>query len=216
MRCLCWYDWSKENQFLSIRQSSAHPVIWSAYAISSISNTARNVQWRTKKQRGLSSGSLKSPGVQGLECPLVLFVWPVERWHQVNVVIPELPGFAGDVKNDTALKTIMTAQYRTINRGGRSIYGKLVLSRELWLLCLSFALNVLGWISFGFNTRVPMTGSMLRASYISWQCSLFLTRLNRIVNITPQRSHSTRRKRSEMRISFVFVAYRCALHEEAK
>ena len=38
------------------------------------------------------------------------------------MVIPELPGFAGDVKNDTALKTIMTAQYRTVNRGGRSIY----------------------------------------------------------------------------------------------
>jgi phospholipase D1/2 len=38
------------------------------------------------------------------------------------VVIPELPGFAGDVKNDNALKTIMAAQYRTINRGGHSIY----------------------------------------------------------------------------------------------
>jgi len=38
------------------------------------------------------------------------------------VVIPELPGFAGDIKNDSALKTIMAAQYRTMNRGGHSIY----------------------------------------------------------------------------------------------
>ncbi|KAG6333866.1 hypothetical protein ID866_5221 [Astraeus odoratus] len=40
----------------------------------------------------------------------------------VIVVIPELPGFAGDVKNESGLKTIMAAQYRTINRGGHSIY----------------------------------------------------------------------------------------------
>ncbi|KAG8215687.1 hypothetical protein J3R82DRAFT_7561 [Butyriboletus roseoflavus] len=41
---------------------------------------------------------------------------------KVIVVIPEVPGFAGDIKNETALKTIMAAQYRTINRGGHSIY----------------------------------------------------------------------------------------------
>ncbi|KIN99261.1 hypothetical protein M404DRAFT_155707 [Pisolithus tinctorius Marx 270] len=41
---------------------------------------------------------------------------------KVIVVIPELPGFAGNVKDETALKTIMAAQYRTINRGGHSIY----------------------------------------------------------------------------------------------
>ncbi|KIL00158.1 hypothetical protein PAXRUDRAFT_821948 [Paxillus rubicundulus Ve08.2h10] len=41
---------------------------------------------------------------------------------KVVVVIPELPGFAGNVKSETALKTIMAAQYRTINRGGHSIY----------------------------------------------------------------------------------------------
>jgi phospholipase D1/2 len=40
----------------------------------------------------------------------------------VIVVIPELPAFAGDVKNESSLKTIMAAQYRTINRGGNSIY----------------------------------------------------------------------------------------------
>lgn len=41
---------------------------------------------------------------------------------KVIVVIPELPGFAGNIKDETALKTIMAAQYRTINRGGHSIY----------------------------------------------------------------------------------------------
>lgn len=41
---------------------------------------------------------------------------------KVFVVIPELPGFAGDVKNESGLKTIMAAQYRTMNRGGSSIY----------------------------------------------------------------------------------------------
>jgi phospholipase D1/2 len=38
------------------------------------------------------------------------------------VVIPELPAFAGDVKSESSLKTIMAAQYRTINRGGNSIF----------------------------------------------------------------------------------------------
>ncbi|KAI0064970.1 phospholipase D/nuclease [Artomyces pyxidatus] len=41
---------------------------------------------------------------------------------KVVVVIPELPAFSGDIKNETSLKTIMAAQYRTINRGGNSIY----------------------------------------------------------------------------------------------
>ena len=41
---------------------------------------------------------------------------------QVVVVIPEVPGFAGDIKSESSLKTIMGAQYRTINRAGHSIY----------------------------------------------------------------------------------------------
>lgn len=41
---------------------------------------------------------------------------------KVVVVIPEVPAFSGDVKSETSLKTIMAAQYRTINRGGNSIY----------------------------------------------------------------------------------------------
>lgn len=38
------------------------------------------------------------------------------------MLIPEVPGFPGDIKKDTSIKTIMGAQYRTINRGGHSIY----------------------------------------------------------------------------------------------
>ncbi|KAH9168358.1 phospholipase D/nuclease [Lactarius sanguifluus] len=44
------------------------------------------------------------------------------RKFKVVVVIPELPAFAGDVKSESSLKTIMAGQYRTINRGGNSIY----------------------------------------------------------------------------------------------
>jgi phospholipase D1/2 len=41
---------------------------------------------------------------------------------QVIVCIPEVPGFSGDVKSEGSLKIIMAAQYRTMNRGGSSIY----------------------------------------------------------------------------------------------
>ncbi|KAK0243927.1 phospholipase D [Armillaria nabsnona] len=41
---------------------------------------------------------------------------------QVIICIPELPGFAGNVKDESSLKTIMAGQYRTMNRGGSSIY----------------------------------------------------------------------------------------------
>ncbi|KAI0804784.1 phospholipase D [Irpex lacteus] len=41
---------------------------------------------------------------------------------KVVIVIPEVPGFAGNIRNETSVKTIMAAQYRTINRGGHSIY----------------------------------------------------------------------------------------------
>ena len=44
---------------------------------------------------------------------------------KVIVVIPEVPGFAGDIKAESAIKTIMAAQYRTMNRGGHSIYEEL-------------------------------------------------------------------------------------------
>lgn len=41
---------------------------------------------------------------------------------QVVIAIPEVPGFSGDVKDQSSLKIIMAAQYRTMNRGGSSIY----------------------------------------------------------------------------------------------
>ncbi|KAJ8463937.1 hypothetical protein ONZ45_g17411 [Pleurotus djamor] len=44
---------------------------------------------------------------------------------KVIVCIPEVPGFAGDLKNESALKIIMAGQYRSINRGGSSIYEEL-------------------------------------------------------------------------------------------
>ncbi|KAJ7760900.1 phospholipase D/nuclease [Mycena maculata] len=44
---------------------------------------------------------------------------------QVVVVIPEVPGFAGNIKSESAIQTIMAAQYRSINRGGNSIYEKI-------------------------------------------------------------------------------------------
>ncbi|KAF8151528.1 phospholipase D [Crassisporium funariophilum] len=44
------------------------------------------------------------------------------RTFKVVVTIPEVPGFAGDVKDEGSIKIIMAAQYRTINRGGNSIY----------------------------------------------------------------------------------------------
>ena len=40
-------------------------------------------------------------------------------------MIPEVPGFAGNVQEVEAIQTIMGAQYRTINRGGQSIYEEL-------------------------------------------------------------------------------------------
>ena len=44
--------------------------------------------------------------------------------HQPKVVvlIPEVPGFVGNVKDEKAIRTILAGQYRTINRGGNSIY----------------------------------------------------------------------------------------------
>ncbi|KIY47816.1 phospholipase D/nuclease [Fistulina hepatica ATCC 64428] len=41
---------------------------------------------------------------------------------KVIIVIPELPGFSGNIKDESSLKFIMAAQYRTMNRGGSSIF----------------------------------------------------------------------------------------------
>nr|GAT61270.1 phospholipase D [Mycena chlorophos] len=48
-----------------------------------------------------------------------------DQKFKVIVVIPEVPAFAGQIKDEGGLKTIMGAQYRTINRGGNSIYEKI-------------------------------------------------------------------------------------------
>ncbi|KAJ4496601.1 hypothetical protein C8R41DRAFT_895092 [Lentinula lateritia] len=44
--------------------------------------------------------------------------------HRIVVVIPEVPAFSGNVKDESSFKIIMAAQYRTItiNWGGASIY----------------------------------------------------------------------------------------------
>lgn len=44
---------------------------------------------------------------------------------KVVVAIPEVPGFGGDIKSENAIKIIMAGQYRSINRGGDSIYEKI-------------------------------------------------------------------------------------------
>ncbi|KZO92207.1 phospholipase D [Calocera viscosa TUFC12733] len=44
------------------------------------------------------------------------------RKFKVMVVIPEVPGFSGNINEQSALKNILGATYRTINRGGHSIY----------------------------------------------------------------------------------------------
>jgi len=40
---------------------------------------------------------------------------------KIIITIPEVPAFAGDIKEASAIQTIMGAQWRTINRGGDSI-----------------------------------------------------------------------------------------------
>uniref|UniRef100_D8Q6U4 Phospholipase n=1 Tax=Schizophyllum commune (strain H4-8 / FGSC 9210) TaxID=578458 RepID=D8Q6U4_SCHCM len=40
----------------------------------------------------------------------------------VIICIPEVPGFSGNIKEESSLRFIMAGQYRTINRGGSSIY----------------------------------------------------------------------------------------------
>jgi phospholipase D1/2 len=40
-------------------------------------------------------------------------------------MIPEVPGFVGDISSSDDLKKILAATWRTINRGGHSIYASL-------------------------------------------------------------------------------------------
>ena len=49
------------------------------------------------------------------------------RKFRVIILMPSIPGFAGDLRDDAALGTraIMDYQYKSINRGEHSIYGRL-------------------------------------------------------------------------------------------
>ncbi|KDQ10873.1 hypothetical protein BOTBODRAFT_35827 [Botryobasidium botryosum FD-172 SS1] len=44
----------------------------------------------------------------------------------VIVVIPEVPGFAGTIQEVGSIKTILGGQWRTMNRGGNSLYEKIL------------------------------------------------------------------------------------------
>ncbi|WWC93003.1 uncharacterized protein L201_007967 [Kwoniella dendrophila CBS 6074] len=44
------------------------------------------------------------------------------RKFKIIVLIPAVPAFPGDIQTQSGLKAIMEAQYRTINRGGASIF----------------------------------------------------------------------------------------------
>lgn len=80
------------------------------------------------------------PQIQG-EFPNPL---PTRRHQQLQVVIliPEVPAFSGDVTNVTAIHTILAGQYRTINRGGNSIYEEIrKAGYEPWVPSASMFLN---------------------------------------------------------------------------
>ncbi|EIM84706.1 phospholipase D/nuclease [Stereum hirsutum FP-91666 SS1] len=79
----------------------------------------------TENQFFISNTKKDGPVVNQIAAALVERIVQAAQAGQkfkVVVIIPELPAFSGDVKDETALKTIMAAQYRTINRGGSSIY----------------------------------------------------------------------------------------------
>ncbi len=44
------------------------------------------------------------------------------RAFRIIIVIPAVPAFAGDIQSQSGLKAIMEAQYRSVNRGGHSIF----------------------------------------------------------------------------------------------
>jgi phospholipase D1/2 len=78
---------------------------------------------------------------------------------RVVVVIPEVPGFAGDVKNEGSLKIIMAAQYRSINRGGNSIYEKIRnAGYEPYVpISRSWDRRLMVWVKDGLYPLLPFT-----------------------------------------------------------
>ncbi|KAG8876589.1 hypothetical protein FRB98_007233 [Tulasnella sp. 332] len=66
----------------------------------------------------------KGPIVNKIAQALVARIIAAARAGQnfkVIVTIPEVPGFSGDIQQTDSIKTIMAAQWRTMNRGGNSI-----------------------------------------------------------------------------------------------
>jgi hypothetical protein len=85
---------------------------------------------------------------------------------QIVVVIPEVPGFAGDIKSESGIKTIMAAQYRTINRGGQSIHEEVKKAGyDPYVFCCSpwnaYDIYITEPITFVSTIFVAMTVSML-------------------------------------------------------
>ncbi|KAF8129820.1 hypothetical protein EV363DRAFT_1399636 [Boletus edulis] len=97
-----------ENQFLCVALLHVLSGLLSWHAVFSISNT-RN------------EGPVKNQIAKAL-VERIIEAAQAGKKFKVIVTIPEVPGFAGDIKKETAIKTILAAQYRTINRGGHSIY----------------------------------------------------------------------------------------------
>lgn len=66
------------------------------------------------------SGSVTNKIAQSLVQRILQAAKAGEKF-KVIVIIPEIPAFAGDIKETSAVQTIMAAQWRTMNRGGHSI-----------------------------------------------------------------------------------------------
>ncbi|KAG8850840.1 hypothetical protein FRB96_009577 [Tulasnella sp. 330] len=69
----------------------------------------------------LKNGPIKNTIANAL-VERILYAARSGRKFKVIVVIPEVPGFSGDIQQENGIKVIMAAQWRTINRGGGSIY----------------------------------------------------------------------------------------------
>ncbi|KAG8946540.1 hypothetical protein FRC04_011598 [Tulasnella sp. 424] len=73
----------------------------------------------------LSNAADGGPVVNKIAKALVERILTAAREGQkfkVIVVIPEVPGFSGDIEKEGSIQKIMAGQWRTINRGGNSIY----------------------------------------------------------------------------------------------
>ena len=144
---------STENQFLLVTHASSEFGWYSLYSISS--------------QDG--NGPVKNT-IAGALVQRILRAAQAGEKFKVVVVIPEVPGFAGNIKDENSVKIIMAAQYRTINRGGSSIYEKIrEAGYEPWVQFLGMRMIhrltyhvsvTLEWIISVSTIYEPMTVSM--------------------------------------------------------